>query len=145
MEFTTHSAAETERLAAAFAKQLPPGSILAFVGGLGAGKTAFTRGLAQGLGVTGEVSSPTFALVHEYQGNPALIHFDMYRVTTLDDLYTTGFFDYLDGNNILAIEWSENIEAALPEEAIFIQIEPMGETIRRITIKGGPAFEYSGD
>ena len=92
MEFVTHSAQETERLAAVFAKKLLPGSVIAFAGGLGAGKTAFTRGLAQGLGVAGEVSSPTFALVHEYQGNPALIHFDMYRVTTLDDLYTTGLF-----------------------------------------------------
>ena len=145
MEFVTHSAQETERLAAVFAKKLLPGSVIAFAGGLGAGKTAFTRGLAQGLGVAGEVSSPTFALVHEYQGNPALIHFDMYRVTTLDDLYTTGFFDYLDGNNILAIEWSENIEAALPEETILVQIDAVDETTRRITIKGGHAFEYSSD
>lgn len=142
MVVTTHSVQETERFAAAYAKHLKPGAVLAFSGGLGAGKTAFVRGLAKGLGVTGEVSSPTFALVHEYEGSPALIHFDMYRVSTLDDLYTTGFFDYLDGENILAIEWSENIEAALPENAVRIRIEAGNETERHITLEGEPEFEY---
>lgn len=144
MTFETKSPAETEALAAKFASTLHAGAVLAYFGGLGAGKTAFTRGLARGLNVSGEVSSPTFALVHEYPGNPSLIHFDMYRVSSLDDLYTTGYFDYLDGDNILAIEWSENIEEALPEDAIRIRFEVADEKSRRIIIEGGPAFEYSG-
>jgi len=144
MVFNTHSAVETEALAAALAAELRRGTVVAYFGDLGAGKTAFTRGLAKGLGVTGEVSSPTFALVHEYPGDPSLIHFDMYRITTLDDLYTTGYFDYLDGENILAIEWSENIEAALPEDAVRITFTVTGENDRTIEIEGGPDFEYSG-
>lgn len=142
MTFETQSPAETEALASVFANALKPGAVVAFFGGLGAGKTAFTRGLARGLNVSGEVSSPTFALVHEYPGNPSLIHFDMYRVSSLDDLYTTGYFDYLDGDNILAIEWSENIEEALPEDAIRIRFEVTDEKSRRIIIEGGPDFEY---
>ena len=142
MTFETQSPAETEALASAFANVLKPGAVVAFFGGLGAGKTAFTRGLAKGLGVAGEVSSPTFALVHEYQGEPPLIHFDMYRVSSLDALYTTGYFDYLNGNNILAIEWSENIEEALPEDAVRVTFEVTGGENRRITIEGGPDFEY---
>ena len=144
MIFHTHSAAETEALAASLAAELRRGTVVAYFGDLGAGKTAFTRGLAKGLGVSGEVSSPTFALVHEHPGDPSLIHFDMYRITTLDDLYTTGYFDYLDGENILAIEWSENIEAALPEDAIQITFTVTGENERTIEIEGGPDFEYSG-
>ncbi len=144
MEYLSHSTEETERFAEQYARVLPHGCVLAFEGGMGAGKTAFVRGLAKGLGAQNEVSSPTFALVHEYGGNPPLIHFDMYRVTTLDDLYTTGFFDYLDGENILAVEWSENIEAALPEDAVHIRLEPAGENSRKITVKGGPFFEYTG-
>ena len=89
---------------------------------MGAGKTAFVRGLAAGLSVTDEVSSPTFALVHHYRGTQELYHFDMYRVDGWDDLYSTGFFDYLDSGGILVIEWSENIEAALPEDAVRIEI-----------------------
>lgn len=142
MVYKTNSPAETEALASSLADALSPGAVVAFFGGLGAGKTAFTRGLAKGLGVTGEVSSPTFSLVHEYRGDPPLIHFDMYRISTLDDLYTTGYFDYLDGCNILAIEWSEKIPEALPEDAIRVFIETDGENSRRITIEGGPDFEY---
>lgn len=142
MTYETNSPAETEALAAAFGRALKPGAVVAYFGGLGAGKTAFTRGLAKGIGAEGEISSPTFALVHEYQGEPPLIHFDMYRVSSLDDLYTTGYFDYLDGNNILAVEWSENIEEALPGDAIRVTLEVTGENSRRITIEGGPDFEY---
>ena len=145
MEFITHSANETEALAAAFAVSLAPGNVVAFQGGLGAGKTAFIRGLAQGLGVAGEVSSPTFALVHEYPGTPPLVHFDMYRIHSLDDLYTTGYFDYLDTGAVIAVEWSENISAALDEDAIYVTIEPLSETDRKIIIEGGTPFEYSGD
>ena len=138
LSFTSHSPAETEEFAAsAVAPKLQKGDVLAFRGGLGAGKTTFTRGLARGLGADGEVSSPTFALVHEYAGDPTLYHFDMYRITNFDDLYSTGFFDYLDCGGILAIEWSENIEGALPENTIQVTLTPDGEN-RIITLEGGP-------
>ena len=103
------------------AKKLSGNEVIALFGGLGMGKTAFTRGLCRGLGVNDGVSSPTFALVNEYHGKYNIYHFDMYRVTSWEDLYSTGFFDYLD-NGVLVIEWSENIEGALPENAIRINI-----------------------
>ena len=116
--WVTRSAAETEALGAAVGRALTGGAVLALFGGLGMGKTAFVRGLAAGRGLEAEVSSPTFALVHEYGGQPPLVHFDMYRVTGWDDLYSTGFFDYIDAGCILAVEWSENVEGALPEVAL---------------------------
>ena len=116
--WVTRSAAETEALGAAVGRALTGGAVLALFGGLGMGKTAFVRGLAAGRGLEAEVSSPTFALVHEYGGQPPLAHFYMYRVTGWDDLYSTGFFDYIDAGCILAVEWSENVEGALPEEAL---------------------------
>ncbi len=116
--WVTRSAAETEALGAAVGRALTGGAVLALFGGLGMGKTAFVRGLAAGRGLEAEVSSPTFALVHEYGGQPPLVHFDMYRVTGWDDLYSTGFFDYIDAGCILAVEWSEHVEGALPEEAL---------------------------
>ena len=116
--WVTRSAAETEALGAAVGRALTGGAVLALFGGLGMGKTAFVRGLAAGRGLEAEVSSPTYALVHEYGGQPPLVHFDMYRVTGWDDLYSTGFFDYIDAGCILAVEWSENVEGALPEEAL---------------------------
>ena len=116
--WVTRSAAETEALGAAVGRALTGGAVLALFGGLGMGKTAFVRGLAAGRGLEAEVSSPTFALVHEYGGQPPLVHFDMYRVTGWDDLYSTGFLDYIDAGCILAVEWSENVEGALPEEAL---------------------------
>ena len=104
---------------------------------MGAGKTAFTRGLAIGLGAGDVASSPTFALVNEYQGRLILDHFDMYRIETWEDLESTGFFDYLESDRVLAIEWSENIEGALPEKRIAVDIQPgQGEDQRRITIDG---------
>ena len=121
--FKTESPAETEALAERLAGKLKSGSVIAFFGGMGMGKTAFVRGLARGLGLDVSVSSPTFAIVNDYGGNPPLVHFDMYRVTSWDDLYTTGFFDYMDAGAIIAIEWSENIENALPEDAVRITIE----------------------
>lgn len=136
-EFVTSSAAETAALAARLAQQLKGGEVLAFTGGMGMGKTAFTAGLVEGLGGGNVVSSPTFALVNEYPGRLTVEHFDMYRITGWDDLYSTGFFDYLDTDCVLVIEWSENVEAALPEDAIYIDIRP-GETDteRVITIDG---------
>ncbi|MBO5798169.1 MAG: tRNA (adenosine(37)-N6)-threonylcarbamoyltransferase complex ATPase subunit type 1 TsaE [Clostridia bacterium] len=135
--YKSQSPAETEAIAAAFAKDLPGGTVVAFFGGLGMGKTAFVRGMAKGRGLNAEVSSPTFALVHEYGGTPPLVHFDMYRVSGWEDLYSTGFFDYMDAGCILAVEWSENIEAALPEDAIRVCISAEGETARRIEIQKG--------
>ena len=120
-------------------------AVIAFFGGLGMGKTAFTRGLAKGLGITADVSSPTFALVNEYRGRVNLYHFDMYRVETWDDLYSTGFFDYLDNGSVLAIEWSENIENALPEDKL-IKIEIFkGESDdeRIIRMSGESVYEDS--
>lgn len=122
--FHTASAAQTEALAERLAHCLRGGEVLAYTGGMGMGKTAFTRGLAKGLGIRDSVSSPTFALVHEYRGAIPLCHFDMYRVEGWEDLDSTGFFDYLDSGAVLAIEWSENIDAALPQGTIWIHIEP---------------------
>ena len=115
------STEDTEKIGELIAKKLSGSEVIALFGGLGMGKTAFTRGLCRGLGVNDGVSSPTFALVNEYHGKYNIYHFDMYRVTSWEDLYSTGFFDYLD-NGILVIEWSENIEGALPENAIRINI-----------------------
>ena len=121
-EFHTMSPEETEQIGEQMGQALRGTEVIAFEGGLGMGKTAFVRGLARGLGSCAEVSSPTFALVHQYGGGRAeLYHFDMYRVSGWDDLYSTGFFDYLD-TGVLAIEWSENIDGALPESVIRIVI-----------------------
>ncbi len=135
--FTTNSPNETEALAERIAAGLHGGEVIAFTGGMGVGKTAFTRGLAVGLGAGDVASSPTFAIVNEYEGRMTLEHFDMYRIETWDDLYSTGFFDYLDTDRVLAIEWSENIEGALPEDTIYVDIR-LGETDdqRVITVRG---------
>ncbi len=136
-EFITHSPQETFDLASRMAKSFRGGEVLAFTGGMGMGKTAFTRGLAFGLGAGDVVSSPTFALVNEYTGRLTLEHFDMYRVESWDDLYSTGFFDYLDTDCVLVIEWSENIAGALPEGTIYVDIrQGMSENQRVITIEG---------
>lgn len=127
----SRSAEDTERIGEEIAKALNGDEVIALFGGLGMGKTAFTRGLSRGLGVADGVSSPTFALVNEYQGKFNIYHFDMYRVTSWDDLYSTGFFDYI-GNGVLVIEWSENIEGALPENAIRISISRGGSDNERV-------------
>lgn len=132
----TRSVAETEALGSRLAAQCCAGTVVAFFGGLGMGKTAFVRGMAKVLSPQAEVSSPTFALVNDYGGVPSLVHFDMYRVTGWEDLDTTGFFDYLDAGAVLAVEWSENIEAALPAEAIHVTFERLSETERAITVEG---------
>lgn len=121
IKIISHNAEDTEKIGSAIASNLNGTEIIALFGGLGMGKTAFTRGLASALGVKDGVSSPTFALVNEYNGKCNIYHFDMYRVNTWDDLYSTGFFDYID-NGVLVIEWSENIEGALPENSIRITI-----------------------
>ena len=139
-EFVTHSPAETQALGERLAAQLAGGEVIAFTGGMGAGKTAFTRGLAIGLGAGDVASSPTFALVNEYQGRLVLDHFDMYRIETWEDLESTGFFDYLEGGAVLAVEWSENIEEALPEPHITVEIAIEEGDRRTITITGDERF-----
>lgn len=138
----TESTAETEAFAERFAKRLEKRAVIAFFGGLGMGKTAFTRGLAKGLGITQAVTSPTFALVNEYRGEKTLCHFDMYRVESWEDLYSTGFFDYYEAGYILAAEWSENIENALPENTIRVTIERGEKDDERIiTVEGRGEYE----
>lgn len=137
INLTTNSADETQALGERLAAQLRGGEVIAFTGGMGAGKTAFTRGIAIGLGAGDVASSPTFAIVNEYTGRLTLEHFDMYRIESWDDLYSTGFFDYLDTERVLVIEWSENVEAALPEDVIRVDIgRGHGDNERIITITG---------
>ncbi len=140
MEFITHSPEETEKIGEALAKSLQPGTILAYRGDLGAGKTAFTRGLARGLGCKETVTSPTYIIVNEYLGGRLpLFHFDMYRLASSDDLWDIGWEDYLDREGVCAVEWSENVQDAM-EDAITVTIEKLGETTRRITIEGGQGY-----
>ena len=137
MTFTTNSPAETEDLGAALGRVLMPGTVIAYRGDLGAGKTAFTRGLARGLGYAEPVTSPTYTIVNEYLGGRLpLFHFDMYRLRSSDDLWDIGWEDYLDRGGVCAVEWSENVEDAL-EDALTVTIEKLGEESRRITIEGG--------
>lgn len=135
--FISHSVQDTEKIAAKLAEKLKGGEIIAFTGPMGMGKTAFTRGLVLALGGGDVVSSPTFALVNEYDARLTVQHFDMYRVSGWDDLYSTGFFDYLDTDNVLVIEWSENIDGVLPENTIYVHMEKgETETERIVTIEG---------
>ena len=137
MEIITHSPQETEALGAALAQRLQAGTVIAYRGDLGAGKTAFTRGLARGLGCRDLVTSPTYTIVNEYLGGSLpLFHFDMYRLGSSDDLFDIGWEDYLDRGGICAVEWSENVEDAM-EGAVSINIEKLGEDDRKITIEGG--------
>ena len=136
-EFITNSPAETETLGAALGKLLPAGTVLAYRGDLGAGKTAFTRGLTRGLGCAELVTSPTYTIVNEYLGGRLpLFHFDMYRLRSSEDLWDIGWEDYLERGGVCAVEWSENVADAL-EDALTITIEKLGETSRRITLEGG--------
>ena len=144
MNFTSHSPAETEKIGAQLARMLRPGDVVAFRGGMGAGKTAFTRGMASVLSPDAEVASPTFALINDYGGKVPFWHFDMYRIRTMDDLYSTGFFDYLESGGILAVEWSENIAGALPDGTIYVRITADGENERTILIGNDPAGEKEG-
>ena len=137
MEFLTNSPEETEKVGAALGRILNPGAVIAYRGDLGAGKTAFTRGLARGLGYEEPVTSPTYTIVNEYLGGRLpLFHFDMYRLASSDDLWDIGWDDYLDRNGVCAVEWSENVADAL-EDAICVTIHKTGETSRRIVIEGG--------
>ncbi len=141
--YITNSAEQTAQLGERLAAKLKGTEVIALFGGLGMGKTAFTRGLARGLGAGDVVSSPTFALVNEYSGRVPVYHFDMYRVNSWDDLYSTGFFDYLD-TGVLVIEWSENIEGALPENALRITISRGEHDNQRIFDIEGVTLEDIG-
>ena len=137
MEFITNSPAETESIGVALGQRLKPGTVIAYRGDLGAGKTAFTRGLARGLGCREIVTSPTYTIVNEYLGGRIpLFHFDMYRLHSSDDLWDIGWDDYLERGGVCAVEWSENVADAM-EDPIYITIEKTGEESRRITIEGG--------
>ena len=137
MEFLTYSPEETEAVGAALGKILNPGAVLAYRGDLGAGKTAFTRGLARGLGYREPVTSPTYTIVNEYLGGRLpLFHFDMYRLASSDDLWDIGWEDYLERGGVCAVEWSENVDDAM-ENAIYVTIYKTGEESRRIVIEGG--------
>ena len=137
MEFITHCPEQTEEIGAALANLLTPGTVLAYEGDLGAGKTAFTRGLARGLGAGDMVTSPTYTIVNEYlSGRLPLFHFDMYRLASSDDLWDIGWEDYLERGGVCAVEWSENVADAL-EGYIRVRIEKIGDEDRRITIEGG--------
>lgn len=139
MQFLSHSAQETESIGEALAKELRPGDVLAFTGSLGMGKTAFTRGLARGLGCRGRVTSPTFTIVNEYEGRTPLFHFDMYRLGSSDELFDIGWDDYLARGGVCAVEWSERVSDALPGDTIFVDIArgEEGENTRIITVTGG--------
>ena len=136
MVYRTDSAEQTEALGQKLGATLTPGSVVAFRGGLGMGKTAFTRGLARGLGCMGRVTSPTFTIVNEYRGKIPLFHFDMYRLSSSDALFDIGWEDYLERGGVCAVEWSENVADAL-DGAIRITIEKTGENSRRILMEGG--------
>lgn len=143
MEFTSNSPLETEALGQRLAAQLHPGDIVSFYGDLGAGKTAFIRGMALGLGVTDPVTSPTYTIVNEYRGRIPLFHFDLYRLSGPDDLFDIGWEDYLARGGICAVEWSERAEEEL-EDSVKVTIQRLSDTQRRITITGGAADELSG-
>ena len=139
MEYLSHNEIETEAIAARLAATLEPGSVVAYLGGLGMGKTAFTRGLASGLGYPGRVTSPTFTIVNEYEGGRLpLFHFDMYRLADSDALFDIGWEDYLERGGVCAVEWSELVADALPSDTVYVTITrcPDQDSWRTITIEG---------
>lgn len=138
MKFISQNEPETRDLAREVAGKLNPGDVILFTGEMGAGKTAFTKGLSEYFGTDEEVSSPTFALVHEYPGNVPIFHFDLYRIEGFDDLYAIGFFDYLDRGGIIVVEWSENVpelEREL-ENVVKVDIRKLSENGREIVVSG---------
>ena len=139
MQFVSHSTQETEQFGEEVAKSLHGGDVLAFTGSLGMGKTAFTRGLARGLGCRGRVTSPTFTIVNEYDGKTPLFHFDMYRLGSSDELFDIGWDDYLARGGVCAVEWSERVSDALPDDTIYVDIArgEESENTRTITVTGG--------
>ncbi|MBD5137753.1 MAG: tRNA (adenosine(37)-N6)-threonylcarbamoyltransferase complex ATPase subunit type 1 TsaE [Ruminococcus sp.] len=146
ISLSTASPEETIAFAEQIGRLLRGGDIIAYRGGLGAGKTTFTRGIALGMGLPDQVSSPTFALVNEYRGKGlTLYHFDMYRIMNAEALETTGFYDYISEDAVIVCEWSENIADCLPENVITVTIETMGENVRKITVEGDERFASAGN
>ena len=140
MEFLSHSPEETEHIGEMLGRRLRPGTVVAYRGGLGMGKTAFTRGLARGLGCAGRVTSPTFTIVNEYDGATPLFHFDMYRLGSSDELFDIGWEDYLTRGGVCAVEWSERVDDAMPADTLWVDIaRGTDESDRIITISGGEA------
>lgn len=139
IEYISHNETETEKIGESLAARLRAGDVIAYRGGLGAGKTAFTRGLARGLGCGGRVTSPTFTIVNEYEGSIPLFHFDMYRLGDEEELFDIGWEDYLSRGGVCAVEWSERIAGALPPETITVTVSrcPENEEWRRIIIEEG--------
>ena len=138
MTYTTHSEKETEDLGARFAASLPAGAVAALYGDLGCGKTAFVRGMARGMGLDVAVTSPTFTIVNEYEGPRPLFRFDMYRLSSADELFDIGWEDYLARGGVCAVEWSENVPGAFEGDEIAVRFEKTGDNDRKITIEGGP-------
>ena len=144
MVFLTNSPEETEAVGQRLATRLTPGTVIAYEGDLGAGKTAFTRGLAKGLGAQERVTSPTYTIVNEYlSGRLPLFHFDMYRLESAEDLWDIGWEDYLERGGVCAVEWSENVREAM-DGAVVVRIEKTGEDSREITIEGGNSCVIAG-
>lgn len=138
MEYLSHSPEETEHIGEMLGRRLRPGTVVAYRGGLGMGKTAFTRGLARGLGCAGRVTSPTFTIVNEYDGATPLFHFDMYRLGSSDELFDIGWEDYLTRGGVCAVEWSERVDDAMPADTLWVAIaRGTDESDRIITITGG--------
>ena len=135
-EYISHNESETEELGARLAQKLPGGAVVAMYGDLGAGKTAFVRGMARGMGLDCRVSSPTFTIVNEYLGPRELIHFDMYRLSGADELFDIGWEDYLNRGAVCAVEWSENVQDAFFGDEVRVTIERLSDTERKITIEG---------
>jgi len=137
MVYITNSERETEELGAKLARELPDGSVVAFYGELGSGKTAFVRGMARGMGIDALVNSPTFTIVNEYVGARSLFHFDMYRLGSADELFDIGWEDYLARNGVCAVEWSENVEDAFEGDEVVVTFRKIDENTREITVEGG--------
>ena len=142
MEYVSNSPAETEALGAALADKLTPGAVVAFSGDLGAGKTAFVRGMARGLGITERVTSPTFTIVNEYEGGRLpLFHFDMYRLGSSEELFDIGWEEYLARGGVCAVEWSENVADALGGDAVRVDIRRgEGDSVRLVSISNAPGL-----
>jgi len=144
MEIITKSEMQTESAGEQLALELTDGTVVALYGDLGAGKTAFVRGLARGLGISSSVTSPTFTIVNEYVGARSLYHFDMYRLGSADELFDIGWEDYLTRSGVIALEWSENVDGAFDGDEIAVKIEKVSDTERKITITGGKDNAYIG-
>ena len=136
-EIVSNSERDTELAGERFGASVPDGAVVAMYGELGSGKTAFVRGMARGMGLTCRVSSPTFTIVNEYEGPRELIHFDMYRLGSADELFDIGWEDYVNRGSVCAVEWSENVEDAFYGDEVVVRFEKLGQTTRRITITEG--------